>query len=196
MSYAHHPDPSPPEATWTRDDWNTPAYILDPIHKFAGGKIGLDPCSNDTSLVLSAHSFTKEDNSLTREWGGYGLVFINPPYSRGLYEAFAQKITVEGCNGTELIAIPPTNCETKAWKNGFWKADAICFLNKRVRFLKEGKPKGSPAGGNALVYFGPRNIEFGLLFSALGKVIYPSVVPYGYDVDGGDGPGSPPIKRK
>lgn len=171
MSYAIHPEPSKNEESWDRDDWNTPEWVLLPIRNFAGGKIGLDPCSNHTSIVNAEHILTKEDNSLNHSWADKGLVYINPPYSRKLFISFAKKIIDEAQNGVEIIALVPTNCETAAWQEYLWKANAICFLNRRVRFLKNGMEKGSPAGGSALVYFGVNTKNFELCFKPLGKVV-------------------------
>lgn len=174
MSYMIHPEVSPDKEDWTRDDWNTPTWVLEAVRKFASGTIGLDPCSNSSSVVGAKKSFIKEDNSLVRDWGGYGLVFINPPYSRELFIPFSAKIVEEAAKDVEIIALVPTNCETKAWQDYLWKANAICFLNRRVKFLKSGVEQGSPAGGNALAYFGKNVDGFATNFNnelKLGKVI-------------------------
>ncbi len=174
MSYMVHPEVSPDAQDWTRDDWNTPAWVLDAVRKFTNGIIGLDPCTNSNSIVAAANNFTKSDNSLLRDWSGYGLVFINPPYSRELFIPFSAKIIEEAENGVEIIALVPTNCETRAWQEYLWDADAICFLNRRVKFLKNGIEQGSPAGGNALVYFGDDTEKFVNMFEnelMLGKSI-------------------------
>jgi phage N-6-adenine-methyltransferase len=174
MSYAVHPEPSMEQEDWSRDDWCTPNWVLEPIRKFAGGAIGLDPCANDNSIVGAVKNMTREDNSLVRDWSGFGLVFINPPYSRNLFPSFAAKMLEQAKNGVEIIALVPTNCETMAWQEYIWNADAICFLNQRVRFLKKGIEQGSPAGGSALVYFGERAIKFAKMFDReleLGKVV-------------------------
>jgi phage N-6-adenine-methyltransferase len=174
MSYMKHPEPSPDDQGWTRDDWCTPQWVLDPIHDFAGGSIGLDPCHNSTSGVQAQKVLTKADNSLVQSWAGYGMAFVNPPYSRKLFIPFSAKIVEEANKGVEIIALVPTNCETKAWQDYLWQADAICFLNKRVKFLKNGMEQGSPAGGNALAYFGKNAERFAAKFDAelqLGKVI-------------------------
>lgn len=161
MTYAATPTPSPPSEGWTKDDYNTPERILEPIRAFSGGQIGLDPCSNPTSTVGAVEALTAEDDSLTIGWGGCGLVFVNPPYSKGLYLAFARKI-YEQANGqdVEIVALVPTNLETEAWTEYLRHADAICFLDKRVHFLRDGAEVGSPAFGSALAYFGHRTEEF------------------------------------
>lgn len=176
MSYAAHPTPSPDTEAWTRDDWNTPEWVLAPIRQFAGGQVGFDPCHNSGSLVGAAQVATIEDDSLTVDWDGLGLVFVNPPYSRGAYLAFARKIREQGERGVEVVALVPTNCETEAWTH-FWRADAICFLGKRVRFLRDGREVGSPAGGSALVYFGDRPRIFDEVHHHLGEVVFPGLKP-------------------
>ena len=175
--YQAHPTPSAPEEGWTKDDWNTPDWILAPLYVFAGGDFALDPCSNATSLVKARLALTKEDDSLDCDWDADGTIFVNPPYSKGAYLAFAQKIAAEAKAGREIVALVPTNCETEAWTDNFWGADAVCFVGRRVRFLKDGKPKGSPAGGSALVYFGRRPAAFSMAVEELGKVVFPRALP-------------------
>jgi phage N-6-adenine-methyltransferase len=177
--YQAHPTPSPDdeETGWTRDDWNTPPWVLAPLYAFAGGEFALDPCSNATSLVAAELALTKEDDALSCEWDVDGLIFVNPPYSKGLYLAFAQKAVEQAEKGREIVLLVPTNCETEAWTDNFWGADAVCFIDKRVRFLKDGEAKGSPAGGSALVYFGPRPLAFGAAVEGLGFTVYPGAMP-------------------
>jgi hypothetical protein len=177
MTYMIHPQPSQDEESWSKADWNTPTWVLESIRIFAGGYIGLDPCHNPTSTVQAQKVFDKAANSLTKDWTNSGLVFINPPYSRELLMPFAAKIVEEANKGAEVIGLVPTNCETKTWQKYLWKANAICFLNRRVKFLKGGLEQGSPAGGNALVYFGANMGRFVQVFGTdlkMGKVVIPT----------------------
>jgi ParB family chromosome partitioning protein len=162
----------PDEATgWTKDDWNTPERILAPTRVLAGGRIGLDPCSNPTSLVRSFVAWTRADDALSRSWVGHGLVFVNPPYSKGLLTLFAEKIGDEAIAGAEIVALVPANVEVAVWHDVFWQADAICFPRSRIRFLVDGKPKGTPLLGSGIPYFGPRPEAFRAAFSDLGRVV-------------------------
>jgi hypothetical protein len=165
------------DAAWGPDDWNTPEWILEPVRALAGGQVAFDPCSNRHSTVDAREACTIEDDSLTIDWDVDGLIFVNPPYSRGNLEKFAAKILAEAEKGATIVALVPANVETGPWVDHFWKADAICFPSKRVRFLCCGKLVGSPKGASAIVYFGALPERFEELFSPLGKVIFPGARP-------------------
>jgi phage N-6-adenine-methyltransferase len=61
------------------NEWHTPASALAPVKAY--GRIGLDPCTTAHNPTSAEHFFTEEDDGLTQDWGGKGLVFVNPPYS-------------------------------------------------------------------------------------------------------------------
>ena len=157
-----------------KDTWNTPPGILASVRKV--NFIALDPCSNATSLVQADREFRLErgEDGLVNGWdtpNHNGLVFVNPPYSRGNYFKWCKKIVSEANCGCEIIALVPANIETKAW-GYLWLADAVCFPSKRIRFLVDGKPKGTPKQGSGIVYFGKNQERFGEVFLEHGKVIY------------------------
>src|SRR5262249_19628395 len=61
-------------------EWRTPGpSLLDRI----GLVYGLDPCAPTSGYyaVRARTVFTVVDNGLVRPWRGYGLVFVNPPWS-------------------------------------------------------------------------------------------------------------------
>ena len=62
------------------DQWATPDDFfreLDQEFHF-----NLDPCANEQNHKCEKY-FTKEDNGLSKDWGGY-RVFCNPPYGRAI----------------------------------------------------------------------------------------------------------------
>ena len=60
--------------------WNTPPKILAVVREFFGGRIDLDPCSNEHSLVQASDQYKLPEDGLALEW--FGSVFCNPPYGR------------------------------------------------------------------------------------------------------------------
>jgi phage N-6-adenine-methyltransferase len=126
--------------TWTGDtEWYTPSWLLEAVVEAMGG-IDLDPTSSDSqqaaSPVKAARYFTITDDGLARSW--FGRVFMNPPYARGYIDQFVAKFLAE----LELehiqqgVMLVNSSTETKWWHVAASRCDAICFLNKRVRFLK------------------------------------------------------------
>jgi hypothetical protein len=136
-------------------DWNTPQYILDAVRQVFDGSIDLDPCSNATSIVNASGEYNLElrgENGLELGWSGN--VFVNPPFGRGL-DKWVQKAidSASGKDGeeTSVIMLLPVAVSTKLWQNKILKrADAICFLNKRIRFV--GAKNSAPMDCSLILY--------------------------------------------
>lgn len=150
------------------DNWCTPPEILGVVRKVA--PIGLDPCSNENSLVGARYSLSgvgPGQCGLSAEWSVAcplgELVFCNPPYSRPNKELWSAKCASEGRKaGAQIILLVPADVDTGWWhENVAARADAVCFLRGRVRFWEGGKPGPHPARFPcALAYWGWRDSEF------------------------------------
>lgn len=159
-----------------KKDWNTPPKYITPIKHFFGGRIDLDPCSNNWSNVNANVNFIyPEHNGLKDQWFG-NTVFVNPPYGRSdgtsLYD-WGQKAIDEYKHPKEIIFLIPVATNTKLFKDIIFKQfSAICFLSDtRLKFYNEGKEdkKGAPMAC-CLCYLGHRKKEFEIEFSMFGKV--------------------------
>ncbi len=152
-----------------KDSWNTPPEILERVRRI--GPIGCDPCSNPTSLVNATEEYRLDrgEDGLALEWLTRDIVFVNCPYSRGNFLKWAEKIAAEATKHAEIVALVPSNVETKAWQRHLWNAQEICFPAKRIRFLVHGKPKGTPKQGSGICYFGHRVEAFRAAFEGFGR---------------------------
>ena len=158
----------------TSEHWNTPAWTLEVVRNFS--RIGLDPCSNRWSLVDAHTSWVKSHDGLSRCWCGRGLVFMNPPYSRGNLPKWVPYAASEG---DEVIGLVPAATDTNWWKTGVWRAaQAVTFVEGRITYLDKGKPvldkKGriTPAPhASALVYWGSRPARFQAATRGVGEVM-------------------------
>ena len=151
-----------------RQTFNTPEDVLRVIRRFDA--IGLDPCSNDRSIVHAATEWRleRDGDSLTRDWRGHGLTFVNPPYSRWLKRWMAKC----SMSGAEIISLTPARTDTKAWHSFASTAEAVCFWKGRMWFLDATAPAPFPS---ALCYWppadGPSRVErFEEIFSTVGLV--------------------------
>ena len=159
--------------SWTGDiEWYTPGEILEAVVQVMGG-IDLDPASSDAQQaaapVKATQYFTVADNGLTKPW--CKRVFVNPPYARGLIDAFVKKFLEERRLGNMQQGILLTNSstETKWWQTAVSHCDAVCFLEGRVHFLKLVNGvltcgKSSPAHPHSIFYFGPEVARFAHVF--------------------------------
>lgn len=157
-----------------RMDWNTPAVVLDLVRRV--GPIGLDPCSNLTSIVGARVEVRREvDNldGLALDWGAIvrpgEVVFCNPPYGREIGDWVAKCEIGSQRRGVQTIALVPARPDTRWWHD--WCAppasQAVCFWRGRLRF--EGAPSCAPFP-SALVYWGPRPGLFEDVFREAGSI--------------------------
>jgi hypothetical protein len=160
--------------------WCTPYKYVNAIKAFWDGKIDLDPCSNNFSVVHATTEFKlPQTDGLEQDWN-YPTVYVNPPYgsdrSRGttIKDWLAKcAMTYDKCDN-EIIALIPVAPNTTHWKKFiFGQACAICFLyDTRLRFLVDGvdSGKGAPMAC-CLIYWGNRVSAFYDHFAEYGAVV-------------------------
>ena len=158
-----------------KKDWNTPPKYITPITEFFGGKIDLDPCSNENSMVNAEKEFIYPyQNGLTDKWEGK-TIFVNPPYGRDkgntLYDWLDKSIKC--LPESEIIFLIPVATNTKHFKEIIFKQyNMICFLSDtRLKFYNGGNEdkKGAPMAC-CLCYKGNRLDEFKQIFEPYGKI--------------------------
>lgn len=113
-----------------RGSWCTPREIVDPLMSFTdGAPVGLDPCSNERSIVPATRVYTLADGLEPSEqhWGS-DSVYCNPDFADT--SPWMRKIV-----GHAGWAIACVLCDPSvSWWEHVWKADAICFPKRRIAF--------------------------------------------------------------
>mgnify|MGYP005816097565 FL=1 len=145
-------------------DWCTPIEIVSLVHSI--DPIGLDPCSNEHSLVGAKTSWTIKDDGLTKRWAGNGLVYVNPPYGREI-EKWVQKCCIEALTGVEIVALLPARVDTRWFQSFARNAEEVLFYRGRIRFL--GAPNSAPFP-SVFCYWGMRPAQFRKAFEGKGIV--------------------------
>lgn len=156
-----------------RDDWETPPHLFKIYNDEFRFK--LDVAASKENALCKKY-FTEKDNALFQDWGS-GPVWCNPPYGRGVKDAFIHKAYTQSQRGCTTVMLLPVKTDTKAFHKYIWDAENHCplegidlrFLAERPSFLLDGKiPLGSdgkPMGGrqpHMIVVFwgyGERNPE-------------------------------------
>lgn len=153
-------------------DYQTPEYVLEPIRRYFGGSIPLDPASCGSNPTKALRFFTPTENGLAQDWNHPW--FVNPPYGSEM-KAWIEKIGHESdpfvCCGIALL--PMNRTETEYWQRCIWgKANAVCMVRKRVAFIRPST--GQKATGNpyasAIWGFNIDPLRFQESFEGLGKV--------------------------
>lgn len=129
------------QASSEKDDWETPQYLFDELHK--KHNFTLDAAATERNTKLPNY-YTVEDNALTQKWEG--RVFCNPPYGREI-KHWVKKAYEESLkpHNEKVIMLIPSRTDTSYWHEYvFEKAKDIEFLRGRLKFEVSGK-SGQPA---------------------------------------------------
>lgn len=136
------------------DELYTPQWIIDTL-----GPFDLDPCSPpNRPFDTAAVHYTREQNGMTMSWGDSERVrvWLNPPYSRVLLEAFVKKMAIHN-NGIALLINRQDNV---LWQETiFPTAASMIFMRHRVKFIHPEGKNSSPFTGSCLVAWGKYNDE-------------------------------------
>lgn len=128
-----------------KDEYPTPQAFFDVLNdEFL---FTLDAAATPDN-AKAAHFYTKEDDGLTRPWGGptlkhpYGSVFVNPPYGRLITERWLDKAFRESVeHGIFVVALVPAAVGSSWWPRLVVdRAVEIRFVVGRLRFGAETSP--------------------------------------------------------
>ena len=161
-------------------NWCTPPKYVDAVRKVFGGKIALDPCSNEWSIVNAEMEYRLPEHDGLRESWDYHTIYVNPPYGSDKERRTTIKHWLYKCalahkhHGSEVLALVPVATNTSHWKKYVWgRATAVCFLyDTRLRFLVEGKDEGKGAPMSCAMIYWNENMDVFLdVFNEFGAVV-------------------------
>ena len=157
------------------NEWYTPPHIIEAARKAMGG-IDTDPATSlkANEIVQAKTIYTIDNCGLKNDW--LGNIWLNPPYARGLVNAFIDRAIEEFLRGNARQACILVNnaTETRWFQRLLKYSDAVCFLNQRVRFILPcGNAKGAPLQGQVVVYIGSWVRNFQESFDRAGVILRP-----------------------
>ena len=160
--------------------WGTPPIYVKAVRKVLG-RIDLDPCSNEFSVVDARVEYRlPEHDGLIESWD-YKTIYVNPPYgtdkARGtrIRDWLGRCIDAHRKYKSEVIALVPVATNTGHWKKSVWgAARSVAFLyDTRLKFMVDGEPsvRGAPMAC-AAVYWGILHAKtFREVFAEHGAVV-------------------------
>lgn len=159
-------------------EWYTPKKIIESA-RVVMGKISLDPasCSLANRNVQANFYFSEIGNGLDKDWDVElnATVWLNPPYNNTLNWVKKAVTELEENRVNQVCLLVKPDLTNKWGKIALNNANAICFFESRIKFLRqEGGvlvPGKSPAHGNIVFYFGPHYHKFEEEFSKYGKLL-------------------------
>src|SRR3974390_1819350 len=160
--------------------WGTPHKYVESARRTFAGKIHLDPCSNQWSIVDAVTEWSlPATDGLGQNWS-YATIYVNPPYGADQERGTRIGDWLQKCAeahaefGAEVIALVPVAANTSHWKRWVWaRATSVCFLSDtRLRFLENGRVggQGEPMAC-AMVYWGRHPSQFANEFVQHGAVV-------------------------
>lgn len=127
------------------DSLETPRPLITAIEQKLGIKFDLDVASTDQNKICAR----RLSDGLLEAWSGH--VWCNPPYSRGNIEKWVDRALEQKAPETITLLLP-ANTSADWFKQCLrYKYASILFINKRVRFLMNGKPTKFPASFSSVV---------------------------------------------
>jgi hypothetical protein len=132
-------------------DHRTPIKLVESITAHFG-PIALDPCASLRKATVDA-AIKYRSGGLERSWGS-GLVYVNPPYGRGVAD-WVLKARREARRGAEVLLLLPARTDTRAFRLAVstLRQPLVCFIYGRLQFYGETAPAPFPS---VLLYYGKR----------------------------------------
>ena len=120
----------------SQDEWCSGPDVTVPLAKFFHGPVGLDPCSNERSIVRAKRTYCA--GGLALPWDA-PTIYKNEPYSR--LAAWAEKTVAELAipyrgKRKELVGLEPV-CTSAEWWDITVAADPLLVFTKRLSFIDE-----------------------------------------------------------
>ena len=112
------------------DMWATPQDFFDKLNEeFC---FTLDPCATDDNAKCSNY-FTKEDDGLTKDWGGH-TVFCNPPYGRSIKDWVKKCYEESRKKDTTVVMLIPARTDTSYFHEYIYGKGELRFIRGRLKF--------------------------------------------------------------
>lgn len=114
-----------------KDDWETPQDFFDSLNQEF--HFSLDAAASDSNAKCPIY-FTKSDNALLKNWGGY-TVFCNPPYGREIADFVKKSYEESKKPNTSVVMLLPARTDTKWFHEYILGKAEIRFLRGRLKFV-------------------------------------------------------------
>lgn len=142
------------------EDHGTPEEIWGAVQRVFGQRPDLDPCGNPNAFFGAKRTIwlpkwrpcNEPDcdqhpvpssvvfrDGLEMPWTG--RVYANPPFDHRNLGAFMAKARVESrTNEASVILLAPSKTGLKCWQREVPSAQAVCFINHRLKFIGNSDP--------------------------------------------------------
>jgi site-specific DNA-methyltransferase (adenine-specific) len=119
-----------------KDDWETPETLFTELDKEFNFE--WDVCASKNNTKVIGCYFDEQQDGLAQNWAHTaGVVWMNPPYSRGQQSKWIAKAALEATKGITVVALLPARTDTKAFHQYIYNQPnvVIRFLKGRLKFV-------------------------------------------------------------
>lgn len=127
--------------TSSTDLWSTPQELFDKLYEEF--HFDIDVCATPENAKCDKY-FTKEQDGLKQQWGGYAMCWCNPPYGRKI-SAWVEKASRHNC-----VMLLPARTDTRWFHDFIYGKAEIRFIRGRLKF---GASKNSAPFPSMIVVF-------------------------------------------
>lgn len=161
---------SVPEALHSADtdNWLTPPYVFDPLHREFRFDIDLSASSGHERLPLYFTPDCTPTGALGVQWSAASgwTGWCNPPYSDDA--AFVKKAAEEARRGFTTVMLLFAKTDVKWWHDIVMRdASEVRLVRGRIRFDTPTGPGGPAPKGSAVVVFRPKVVDHPPHFSSI-----------------------------
>ncbi len=173
---AKDPSATTSSSDYHSDEWCTPSKFIEAARAVFDGVIALDPASNPLgqNTVHAERWNHKTDSGLIIPWEAKS-VWLNPPFSRTLINAFVEKCCTEFAarHFEQGIVLTNSSTETGWYQSLIDSCSAVCLPDERIAFELQGRAVDDNRNAQTFFYLGDRVQAFEREFSKFGKILVP-----------------------
>lgn len=133
-----------------RVEYNTPQWLYDALNQEF--RFTIDGAAS-ISNTKCTRFWSEDDDALTKDWTDE-VVFLNPPYGKGVTSRWAEKAYRESKKGATVVMIAPVRADAKWWHDWAMKAEIRLFRN-RLNFENDHGAKHYAPFATAVLVFRP-----------------------------------------
>lgn len=149
------------EAIGQSDEWYTPRYIFDCLDETFDTDVA-HPAGRATNVPCRSYI---SNDSLNSQW--LGFVWMNPPFGgRNGLVPWLDKFFEHG-NG---IALTPDRTSAPWWQSAARKADAILFIDGKVKFQRPDGTIGKHPGHGTTLFASGERAMLALRFASINNL--------------------------
>lgn len=105
------------------EEWSTPQDLFDKLNEEF--HFAIDAAATPENAKCKKY-YTKHQNSLIQKWSGYGAVWCNPPYGRGIIH-WVNKAYAVSSTGTTVVMLLPARTDTEWFHEYIWESRSSVY---------------------------------------------------------------------